>query len=219
MRQCSLNSLIRLMMDRASLFFRSFLIRSTSSAPVKLEEIGLIAYIKLQCGLNPCISRSSNCSVSLQTFLQLFSHLSIFCFLLQTFRAVYQLRTSCFQPKVVGASAFFSALSRLYTVSRPLISGRQATNVVRTMQLLISLIACSCFWCIRRSSLYLVQSQLQTANWSYSRWVINIAKGRTSAGIGYFGSSSVRSLSFFLDELIYYYTLLVLAVSYIIKNY
>ena len=95
-RQCSLNSLIRSIIDRASLFFRSFLIRSTSSAPTKLEEIGLITHTKSQCGLNPCTSRSSNYSASLQTFLQLFSHLSIFCFLLQTFRAVYQLRTLCF---------------------------------------------------------------------------------------------------------------------------
>ena len=95
-RQYSLNSLIRLIIDRASLFFYSFLIRSTSSTPAKLEEIGLITYIKLQYSLNPYISRSSNYSVSLQTFLQLFSHLSIFCFLLQTFRAVYQLRTLCF---------------------------------------------------------------------------------------------------------------------------
>ena len=142
---CSLNSLIRLIIDRASLFFYSFLIRSTSSAPIKLEEIGLITRIKLQYGLNPYISRSSNYSISLQTFLQLFSHLSIFYFLLQTFRAVYQLRTSCFQPKVVGASAFFSALSRLYTILRPLISRRQATNVIRIMQLLMSLIAYSCF--------------------------------------------------------------------------
>ena len=96
MRQCSLNSLIRLIIDRASLLFRSFLIRSTSSAPAKLEEIGLITRTKLQCGRNPYISGSSNCSISLQTFLQLFSHLSIFCFLLQTFRAVYQLRTLYF---------------------------------------------------------------------------------------------------------------------------
>ena len=145
MRQCSLNSLIRSIIDRASLFFRSFLIRSTSSTPTKLEEIGLIARTKSQYSLNPCTSRSSNCSASLQTFLQLFSHLSIFCFLLQTFRAMYQLRTSCFQPKVVGASAFFSALSRSYTMLRSLISGRQATDVVCTMQLLMSLIACSCF--------------------------------------------------------------------------
>ena len=145
MRQCSLNSLIRSIIDRASLFFRSFLIRSTSSTPIKLEEIGLITYTKLQYSLNPCTSRSSNYSASLQTFLQLFSHLSIFCFLLQTFRAVYQLRTLYFQPKVVGVSAFFSALSRLYTVLRPLISRRQATNVIRTIQLLISLIAYSYF--------------------------------------------------------------------------
>jgi len=33
-------------MDKASLSFRSFLIRSTSSAPTKLEEIGLMAYTK-----------------------------------------------------------------------------------------------------------------------------------------------------------------------------
>ena len=145
MWQCSLNSLIRSIMDRASLFFRSFLIRSTSSAPAKLEEIGLIARTKLQYSLNPYISGSSNYSASLQTFLQLFSYLSIFCFLLQTFRAVYQLRMLCFRPKVVVASAFFSALSRLYTVSRSLISGRQATDVVRIIQLLMSLIACSCF--------------------------------------------------------------------------
>ena len=95
-RQCSLNSLIRSIIDRASLFFHSFLIRSTSSAPIKLEEIGLIARIKLQYSLNPYTSRSSNFSASLQTFLQLFSHLSIFYFLLQTFRAVYQLRMLCF---------------------------------------------------------------------------------------------------------------------------
>ena len=162
MRQCSLNSLIRSIIDRTSLFFRSFLIRSTSSTPIKLEEIGLIAYIKLQYSLNPYISRSSKSSASLQTFLQLFSYLSIFCFLLQTFRAVYQLRTSCFRPKVVGVSAFLSALSRSYTVSRPLISGRQATDVVRIMQLLMLLIACSCFWCIRRSSLYFVMPKAPT---------------------------------------------------------
>ena len=145
MRQCSLNSSIRSIMDGASLFFRSFLIRSTSSAPVKLEEIGLIARTKLQYSLNPYTSRSSNYSASLQTFLQLFSYLSIFCFLLQTFRAMYQLRTSYFRPKVVGASAFFSALSRSYTILRSLISGRQATNVIHTMQLLMSLIAYSYF--------------------------------------------------------------------------
>ena len=39
---CSLNSLIRLIIDRAALFFHSFLIRSTSNTPIKLEEIGLI---------------------------------------------------------------------------------------------------------------------------------------------------------------------------------
>ena len=145
MRQCSLNSLIRSIIDRASLFFYSFLIRSTSSAPAKLEEIGLITYTKLQYSLNPYTSRSFNYSASLQTFLQLFSHLSIFYFLLQTFRAVYQLRTLCFQPKVVGASAFFSALSRSYTILRPSISKRQATNVIHTIQLLMSLIAYSYF--------------------------------------------------------------------------
>ena len=145
MRQYSLNSLIRSIIDGASLFFRSFLIRSTSSALAKLEEIGLIACTKSQYGLNPCTSGSSNYSASLQTFLQLFSYLSIFCFLLQTFRAVYWLRTLCFRPEVVGASTFFSALSRSYTVSRPLMSGRQATDVVRIMQLLMSLIACSYF--------------------------------------------------------------------------
>ena len=37
--------------------------------------------------------------------------------------------------------------------------------------------------------------------------------------MGYFGGSSVRSLSFFLDRSIYRYILLVLAVSYTIKNY
>ena len=88
-RQCSLNSLIRLIIDRASLFFYSFLMRSTSSAPIKLEEIGLIAETKLQYGPNPCISSSFNCSVSLQTFLQLFNYFLIFCFLLQAFRAMY----------------------------------------------------------------------------------------------------------------------------------
>ena len=88
-QQCSLNSLIRSIIDRAALFFRFFLIRSTSSTPGKLEEIGLITRTKLQYSLNPYTSRSSNYSVSLQTFLQLFSHLSIFCFLLQAFRAVY----------------------------------------------------------------------------------------------------------------------------------
>ena len=96
MRQCYLNSLIRLIIDRASLFFRSFLIRSTSSTPIKLGEIVLITQTKLQYSLNPYISRSSNCSASLQIFLQLFSYLSIFCFLLQTFRAAYQLRTLYF---------------------------------------------------------------------------------------------------------------------------
>ena len=43
MRQCSLNSLIRLIIDRVALSFRFFLIRSTSSTPIKLEEIGLIS--------------------------------------------------------------------------------------------------------------------------------------------------------------------------------
>jgi hypothetical protein len=43
MRWCSLNSLMRLMIDRASSSFRSLRMRSTSSAPAKLEEIGLIA--------------------------------------------------------------------------------------------------------------------------------------------------------------------------------
>jgi len=33
-------------MDRASSSFRSFLIRSTSSAPAKLEEMGLMARTK-----------------------------------------------------------------------------------------------------------------------------------------------------------------------------
>jgi hypothetical protein len=40
---CSLNSSIRSIIDRASSSFRSLRIRSTSSAPAKLEEIGLIA--------------------------------------------------------------------------------------------------------------------------------------------------------------------------------
>jgi hypothetical protein len=40
-----------------------------------------------------------------------------------------------------------------------------------------------------------------------------------SASVGRFSGSSVRSLSFFLDRLIYRHTLLVLAVSYIIKNH
>ena len=40
-----------------------------------------------------------------------------------------------------------------------------------------------------------------------------------SAGIGRFSGSSIGSLSFFLDGLIYRHTLLVLAVSCIIKNY
>ena len=54
-------------------------------------------------------------------------------------------------------------------------------------------------------------------NWSCSRWVINVARGRTSAGLGRFGSSSVRSLSFFFDGSIYSHTSLVLAVSWTIK--
>jgi len=48
---------------------------------------------------------------------------------------------------------------------------------------------------------------------------INIAVGSTFVGIGRFSSSRVKSLSFFLDRLIYCHTLLVLAVSYIIKNH
>jgi hypothetical protein len=43
MRWCSLNSLIRSIIDGASSSFYSLQIRSTSSAPIKLEEIGLIA--------------------------------------------------------------------------------------------------------------------------------------------------------------------------------
>ena len=46
-----------------------------------------------------------------------------------------------------------------------------------------------------------------------------MAKGRTSAGLGRFGGSSVRSSSFFFDGSIYSHTSLVLAVSYTIKNY
>jgi len=48
---------------------------------------------------------------------------------------------------------------------------------------------------------------------------INIAVGSTSIGIGCFGGSSFRSLSFFFNGLMYCHTLLVLAVSYTIKNY
>ena len=77
MRQCSLNSLTRLIIDGAALSFRSFRIRSTSRAPTKLEEIGLIARIKSQCSLNPCTSSRSNYSASLQIFRQLFNHLSM----------------------------------------------------------------------------------------------------------------------------------------------
>ena len=145
MRQCSLNSLIRSIIDRAFLFLRSLRIRSTSRAPTKLEEMGLMARIKSQCGLKPCTSSRSNCLASLQTFRQLFNHFSMLCFLLQTFRAVYQMRTSYFRPDVVGARAFLSTCSRLCTISRPSIRGRQATEVVRTMQLLMSLTAYSCF--------------------------------------------------------------------------
>ena len=42
-RQCCLNSLMRSIIDRASLSLYSLQIRSTSRAPIKLEEIGLIA--------------------------------------------------------------------------------------------------------------------------------------------------------------------------------
>ena len=106
MRQCSLNSSIRLIIDRASLFLRSLRIRSTSRAPTKLDEIGLIARTKSQYGLKPCTSGSFNYSASLQTFRQLFNHFLILYFLLQVFRAVYYTRTSCFRPEVVGARAF-----------------------------------------------------------------------------------------------------------------
>jgi hypothetical protein len=43
--------------------------------------------------------------------------------------------------------------------------------------------------------------------------------GFTSAGIGYFSGFSVGILAFSLDGLMYFYTLLFLAVSYIIKNH
>ena len=42
-RWCSLNSSIRLIIDGASSSLRSLRIRSTSRAPAKLEETGLIA--------------------------------------------------------------------------------------------------------------------------------------------------------------------------------
>ena len=47
MRWCSLNSSIRLIIDSAVLSFCSCWMRSTSSVPAKLEEIGLIAQMKL----------------------------------------------------------------------------------------------------------------------------------------------------------------------------
>ena len=46
-----------------------------------------------------------------------------------------------------------------------------------------------------------------------------MAVGSTFAGIGRFGGSRVGSLSFFLDGSMYFYTLLVLVVSYTIKNH
>jgi len=50
-------------------------------------------------------------------------------------------------------------------------------------------------------------------SWFGSSLAINVAAGSTSIGIGCFGGSSFRSLSFVLDGLIYCHTLLVLAVS------
>ena len=48
---------------------------------------------------------------------------------------------------------------------------------------------------------------------------IEVAAGSTSAGVGRFGSYSFRSSSFFTDGSIYSHTLLVSAMSYIIKNH
>ena len=56
-------------------------------------------------------------------------------------------------------------------------------------------------------------------SWFGSSLAIDIALGSTSAGMGRCGGSSFgRSLSF-VDGSMYSYTLLVVAVSYIIKNY
>ena len=46
-----------------------------------------------------------------------------------------------------------------------------------------------------------------------------MAVNSTSFSIGRFGSSSIGRLSFFITRSMYSYTLLVLAVSYIIKNH
>jgi len=56
-------------------------------------------------------------------------------------------------------------------------------------------------------------------SWFGSSLAINVATGSTFAGIGRFGGSSFRSLSFFFNRSIYCHTLLVLAVSCITKNY
>ena len=54
-------------------------------------------------------------------------------------------------------------------------------------------------------------------SWFRSSFAINVAVGSISLSIGRLGSSSFRRSSFFLDGLIYYYTLLVLAMSWIIE--
>jgi len=56
-------------------------------------------------------------------------------------------------------------------------------------------------------------------SWLASSLAIDVAVGSTSLGVGRLGDSSFRSLSFFIDGSIYYYTLLVLVVSCIIKNH
>jgi len=56
-------------------------------------------------------------------------------------------------------------------------------------------------------------------SWVGFRFAIDVAVGSTSFGEGRFGGSSFRSLSFFLDRSMYSHTLLVLAVSYMIKNH
>ena len=46
-----------------------------------------------------------------------------------------------------------------------------------------------------------------------------MAAGSTLAGVGRYGGSSFRSSSFFLNRSIYCHTLLISAMSYIIKNH
>jgi len=56
-------------------------------------------------------------------------------------------------------------------------------------------------------------------SWFGSSLAINIAAESTSVGVGYFRGSSFGSSSFFFNRSMYCHTLLVLAVSCIIKNH